>query len=427
MTSEEAPGRAYVWTWLPGETEPVPAGLLEAIPAPGGDALLTFAYARSYRERPGAPALYLPELPVRAGRQEPPPGMDVAGVIRDAAPDAWGQRVVMRRLLGRDVRDRDPAELPLLAHLLHSGSDRPGALDFQASPDRYAPRVHEASLADLLRVSEDIMAGRPVPAGLHDALDAGSSVGGARPKANLTDGPRRLIAKFSSPADPYPVVKAEALAMDLARRAGLDVAHTELVEVSGRDVLLVARFDRGPNGTRRAFVSALTILELHEGAARHATYHDLADVVRARFTTRRDTLRELFARIAFNVLVGNTDDHARNHAAFWDGDRLTLTPAYDICPQSRVGQEAVQAMAYAPDGTRWAQLQPLVDAAAVFELTDREAGDLVDGLIDEVRDGWHDAADRARLTATDRELFWGRQVCNPFATYGYTSAPLRMP
>ena len=106
--------------------------------------------------------------------------------------------------------------------------------------------------------------------------------------------------------------------MKLAGIVGLRVAKTELVQVSGRDVLLVERFDRDHDGSRRAFVSALTILGFNELAGRHATYHDLADVVRARFVSRKATLRELFARIVFNILIGNTDDHARNHAAFWD-------------------------------------------------------------------------------------------------------------
>jgi serine/threonine-protein kinase HipA len=78
--------------------------------------------------------------------------------------------------------------------------------------------------------------------------------------------------------------------------------------------------------------------------ARYASYQDLAEIVRHRFTDASVTLREFFARIAFNILCGNTDDHARNHAAFWDGDRLPLIPAYDICPQGRSGQEATPAM-----------------------------------------------------------------------------------
>jgi serine/threonine-protein kinase HipA len=106
-------------------------------------------------------------------------------------------------------------------------------------------------------------------------------------------------------------------AMELARRAGLDAAGVDLVRVMGREVLLVKRFDRVP-GTRqrRALVSALTMLELDELMARYASYADLAQIIRERFTDARASLRELFARITFNVLTGNSDDHARNHAAF---------------------------------------------------------------------------------------------------------------
>jgi len=333
MTSE-APDRAYVWSWLPGATEPIPAGVLEAVPSPGGGFVVTFAYGRSYLANGAAVALYLPELPLRAGRIEPGAGLDVAGVIRDGGPDAWGQRVIMRQL-SLDARRHDPGQVPLLTYLLRSGSNRPGSLDFQESSSEYVPRRDDAPLEDLADAADAIQTGAELDARLAEALTAGSSAGGARPKATFVDGPRSMIAKFPSPTDTYPVIKAEAAAMRLARLVGLDVAGTELVDVAGRDVLLVDRFDRGVGGTRRGFVSALTILGLHEMAGRHATYHDLADVIRRRFVRRKETMRELFARIVFNIVVGNTDDHARNHAAFWDGERLELTPAYDICPQVR--------------------------------------------------------------------------------------------
>jgi len=347
--------------------------------------------------------------------------LDVHGVIRDAGPDAWGQRVIMRRLLGRDVRDRDSTDLSLLTYLLESGSNRPGALDFQLSADRYLARTSAAPIEDLLRAADELQAGAPIADQLQEALDAGSSVGGARPKATIVDGDRQLIAKFSALSDTYPVMKAEAVAMDLARRVGLDVAATELIEVGGRDVLLVERFDRGPGGTRFQFVSALTILGLHEMFGRHATYHDLADVIRTRFVRRAATLRELFGRIVLNILVGNTDDHARNHAAFWDGDRLALTPAYDVCPQLRSGQEQAQTMAINRDGARLAQVTTCVAAAPVYELTETEAREIIDHQLAVIHDQWHAAADQARLTATERGALWERQVLNPFATYGYPS------
>jgi len=131
-----------------------------------------------------------------------------------------------------------------------------------------------------------------------------------------------LIAKFSASGDLYSVVKAEFIAMKLAAACGLDVAPVSIVKAGGKDVLLIERFDR----TR----AALTILGLDEMMARYASYEDLAEIIRHRFAKPRETLRELFGRLCFNVLCGNTDDHARNHAAFWDGKMLSLSPAYDI-------------------------------------------------------------------------------------------------
>ena len=191
------------------------------------------------------------------------------------------------------------------------------------------------------------------------------------------------------------------------------------VQVAGRDVLLVDRFDRDAGGGRTAFVSALTIFGLHEMAGRHATYHDLADVIRQRFVRRKDTLRELFARIVFNIAVGNTDDHARNHAAFWDGDRLALTPAYDFCPQARAGGEHAQAMAIAPDGGRLSQFATCLSAANHYDLSESGARAIIDLQIRVVTERWDEVADEVGLTGQQRRELWGNQVLNPFAFYGY--------
>lgn len=415
MTSDAVRHRAYVWVWLTGRTDAVVAGALE----PFGS-MLTFTYGRSYLARPDAVPLYLPELPLDRGIQRPLSGLDIAGCIRDAAPDAWGQRVILRRRHGSAADGHDTAELPMLSYLLESGSDRAGALDFQWSATEYAPRESSATLEALLTAAERFEAGEMLPPALTEALLHGSSIGGARPKATLTDGGHSIIAKFSSTTDTYPVVKAEAAAMDLARRAGVHAAATELRHVLGKDVLLVERFDRTDvPGQRRMFVSALTILQLPEMAGRYATYYDLADVIRSRFTDRAGTLRELFARITFNICLGNTDDHARNHAAFTDGEQLALTPAYDLCPQARTGGEAAQAMAIGRDGFRLSQLAGCVDAAGEYELSTAEAREIIDHQIEVIRAQWGDAADAARLSSAERQALWGRQVLNPFALYDY--------
>lgn len=312
--------------------------------AEGGSGRLTFNYGKSYLAREAVIPIYLPELPLKSGTLPLLDGLSMPGCIRDAAPDAWGRRVILNRKFGVRGTESDRTDLSELALLLESGSDRIGALDFQASPTDYVPRsAQNAKLEELLQFAERVEKGIPLTPELDQALHHGSSIGGARPKALIEDGDKKHIAKFSASNDLYSVVKAEFIAMRLAALAGLKIAPVSLARASGKDVLLVERFDRKRAKTgweRKAMVSALTIFALDEMMARYASYQDLAEIIRQRFTNAQDTLHELFGRIIFNILCGNTDDHARNHAAFWDGDMLTLTPAYDICPQGRAGQEA---------------------------------------------------------------------------------------
>src|SRR3546814_780366 len=153
----------------------------------------------------------------------------------------------------------------------------------------------------------------------------GTSLGGARPKALLDDGEKKYVAKFSSSTDVYNIVKTEFVAMRLAAEAGLNAASVSLTKALGKDVLLVKRFDRVSSARgwqRRSMVSALTMFELDEMMAPYASYETLAEIIRHRFTAPKATLRELFGRMVFNILCGNTDDHARNHAAFWDGKKI---------------------------------------------------------------------------------------------------------
>ncbi len=412
-----SPREAYVWIWLPGSTSPVVAGRLDA-----EQHVVTFTYGRSYLERTDAIAIYEPELPLLRGRLEPPAGLRIASCIRDAGPDAWGQRVILARRTGHLNVNSDTADLDQLTYLLESGSDRIGALDFQTSPRDYRPRHETAQLAEMQLAAQSLEDGNVLTEPVATALLRGTSIGGARPKVLLEDGGRKLIAKLSSTTDPYPVVKAEAVGMELARRAGLDVPATRVIDSLGRDVLLVERFDRtGAPGERRLMVSALTLLGLDEMMARYATYPDLAHLVRARFTDPQATLRELFARIVFNVCIGNTDDHARNHAAFWDGQMLTLTPAYDLCPQVRSGEEAAQAMAIGSGGSRASQLRVCLDAAGDYHLDPLDAKSIIEAIVTTINEQWSMAADAARLTHLERTQLWGRQILSPFIFHRWPS------
>ena len=404
---------AYVWVWLPGATEPVVAGRVSV------DAgVIVFNYGKSYLERPDAIPLYLPELPLKRGEIYPLAGLTMPGSLRDASPDAWGRRVIVNRTFGAKREDLNELDLSEITFLLESGSDRIGALDFQLSPKTYEPRSQaNATLDELLASARRVEEGIPLTPELDQAMHHGSSIGGARPKALIENENQKYIAKFSSTSDVYSVVKAEFIAMRLACLCGINAAPVELVSASGKDVLLIERFDRvkAKNGWRRnMLVSALTILELDEMMARYASYADLASIIRHRFSSPSDTLKELFKRIVFNILCGNTDDHARNHAAFWNGEYLSLTPAYDICPQSRSGQEASQAMLISSDN-RMSRIATCIDACAHFLVTPDEAVQIAHEQIECIGKNWEAVCDEAGLGGTEKNMLWARQFLNPYA------------
>jgi serine/threonine-protein kinase HipA len=412
-----APARrdAFVWVGLPGHTTPVVAGRVHF---QRNGARYVFGYGRSYLERPDAISLYTPELPLRTGWQAPRSNMSIASVLRDAGPDSWGQRVILERLHGVKGNDADPGDLDQITYFLESGSNRVGGLDFQTSPEAYVPRRSSATLDELHAAADALQEGRDLSEDLGAALVRGTSIGGARPKALIDVGGVPHIAKFSAASDPYSVVGAEALALEFARRVGIDTTNSFVTTSLGRDVLVIERFDRPPGGRRRIVVSGLTMLGLDEMEGRYATYPDLLDVLR-RTGSDPGVGRQLFQRIAFNVAVGNNDDHARNHAAMWDGDALELTPAYDLCPQIRSGETSAQAMAFDRDGTRDSSFAACVAAAPVYGLTAAEARDVIDEQVAVIERDWDEVADLARLTTAQRNLLWHRQILNPFASYGY--------
>lgn len=420
MTSNTAVREAYVWVWLPGSTLPVVAGRI----ARDGE-IYVFNYGRSYLTLKDAIPLYLPELPLRSGAHTPAPGLTMAGCLRDAAPDAWGRRVILNRTFGirSGIKGKgvDIGDIDELTYLLESGSDRIGALDFQGSPTTYIPRTpRAATLEELLSAAEKVEQGIPLSAELDRALFHGTSLGGARPKAMIEDGDKKLIAKFSSSSDTYNIVKAEFIAMRLAAKAGLKVAPVRLAHAAGKDVLLIERFDRvhtHEGWQRRAMVSALTLFGLDEMMARYASYADLTEIIRHRFEQPKQTLRELFGRLVFNILCGNTDDHARNHAAFWDGKTLCLTPAYDICPQIRVGNEASQAMLINGNDRR-STIATCLAAAPNFLLGKQAATTIVQNMLATVRTEWQATCDEASLSAVERNLLWERAFLNPYIFEG---------
>lgn len=328
----------------------------------------SFAYGLRYLERPGRFGIDPVSLPlddtdrVRGVEMMPANGLRLFGGIRDAAPDAWGRRVI-------EARRRAPANsLPESVYLLEAGSDRVGALDIRASLDAPGTRGVNAvhSLGYMLEAAERIERGEEIPARLTDFFGSGPGAGGARPKAAVRDAQGVLwLAKFPSRGDPFNMAVAERATMLLACECGLDVPLVEVKDISGASVLMVRRFDRywsapgalpagaaalhetQPGGgfveKRLPFCSALTFVGCDEFEARTKSYAEIAQAIR-RYVhvdkVRSDT-RELFARMAFNIFVSNDDDHLRNHGFVLDPRTRgwQLSPLYDVVPRPGVSTE----------------------------------------------------------------------------------------
>lgn len=413
ITSKSNPREAYVWIWLPNATEPVVAGKLMQ-----QEQKYSFNYGKSYLERINAIALYDRELPLQRGLIYPQNELIIPNCIRDASPDAWGRRVILNRHYGRRSMQLDTIQLSELSYLLESGSDRIGALDFQWSGTDYIPRSSvNVSLDELLESALRVEQGVPLTPELDQALFHGSSIGGARPKAFIEYKHKKYIAKFSASSDVYSLVKLEFIAMRLAHLVGLNVAAVELAQAVHKDVLLIERFDRvkaEAGWQRRCMLSALTLLELDEMMARYASYEQLTQIIRYQFEKPALSLKELFSRLIFNILISNTDDHARNHSVFWDGKALSLTPAYDLCPQNRAGSTASQAMLITGQDRR-SQLASCLTAAHHFLISQSDAMAIIEHQINIIKMHWDEVCHLARLNNIEQNFFWGRQFLNPYA------------
>lgn len=402
MTSE-----AYLWIWLPDGERPVVCGRIRA-----DEPHYEFVYGRSYLALAGAIPLDPRELPLRGKSFRPDVG-ELHGVLRDAAPDAWGRRVMLYRAGGAPLSELDFLRL--------AGYDRIGALDVCDSAERYEVSAFApVTLDDLFRAARMIEEGEALPAELDNALLHGSSIGGARPKALLEDGGKKWIAKFSSSADHHPLVRFEHAAMWLAGRCGIQIPEIQLARAMGRDVLLIRRFDRvlakGNSWHRRFMISALTALGLHETEAQMSSYVDLAGFIRRFGDDFVRDARELYMRMVFNILVGNTDDHARNHSFLWDGRTYVLSPAYDICPMLRSGHTASQGMEVGRFG-RLSTLGNALSEAEQFGLAQLQAKEMQDDLVERIEALWPEAASISKLTKNEAALLRRATVLSPGCFY----------
>ncbi|HYG06218.1 MAG TPA: HipA domain-containing protein [Stenotrophomonas sp.] len=352
----------------------------------------------------------LPLAGETATAREPVGGLPLFGAIRDAAPDAWGRRVIENRL-GR------AGPLPEVTYLDHAGSDRSGALDIRTNRDstpRESTLPTSLDLPYLLDAVGRIEAGEPVPAQLAHFFQGGPTMGGMRPKAVIHDGRRQFIAKFPSTSDRrFSVPAVEHATLVLARECGLDVPATRLIELDGdRKVMLIERFDREPvegGFARRHMVSALTMLGVSELESPDQSYQAIAEVISSRGAAayvERDRV-ELFKRMVFNILVTNNDDHLRNHAFLHDaaGRGWRLSPLYDVVPSPEVGTDRFLNLSVGPQG-RAARLDNALAGAGAFGIHRRAAARIIDELVLCTR-GWRNTFDACGVSERDSEAVQG--------------------
>lgn len=392
-----------IWLTLPNG-ESLPAGELAAgDPDLRGALTGQFRYAHEYLADPRAFALDPLHLPLtvelfNADR----PRSGVHGVFEDSLPDDWGRQLLVRR----HRLMRDAQRVPNLLRLL--GDQGLGALKYCEAdqPPSFSTGVSCRLLAEIASLAERF---EQAPASMADEelsllFQAGSSPGGARPKALVTDGKTGYLAKFASRRDHLDVVGMEAAALELARRAGLDTVASHLFPLASGRCLLVERFDLNPVGGRNHLISMQSVLKAD--GYYNAGYRDLAKVIRSVSARPQRDLLQLFRQMVFNVLLGNTDDHLKNFCLLHDEQGWRLSPAFDLVPNIGFNQEQVLRIGL---DTQLPTAETLLGEAKYFGIKRRQQALEIAALIHETVSGWREAFAACGVPDPDAETI-GRDI-----------------
>ena len=356
-----------------------------------------------------------------SGRQYVPRGADMFGCFSDAMPDRWG-RLLMNRREQLDAQKQNRQPKTLTAFDLLSGVDdysRIGGFRFKTDPD--GPFLNEEGILSIppltgLRVlmqsaqaieDSELKNCLPEEQWLLQLLKPGSSLGGARPKATVRDENGDLwIAKFPSRSDDHDLEAWEQFAYLMARKAGITTAETKLLDINEQShVLLIKRFDR--NGTKRThFASSMTLLGLKDGdgAATGNGYLDIAGTIIENCVEVEHNLEELFRRVAFNICIGNTDDHFRNHGFLLLKKGWTLSPAYDLNPTINRYQSLL-----INDYTASSSIDILRKSAKDYFLSQETVDTILSEVMTAMRD-WETVAAHMKLSQRDIDLFGSRFI-----------------
>ena len=374
-----------------------------------GNDHFSFEFSREWLSRHGDIVLSGDVMNVR-GMQHPRQSNSVFGFVKDSFPDRWGRVLLDRReRLAAKEGQRAIRNLSNYDYLvgiedltrmggIRYSTERNGM--FINSNSRYSvpPLGNLRALCDACQEIELAEERNELPEQrwLDQLVDPGSSLGGARPKANVKDTDGRLyVAKFPSKKDLEDTELIEHFSHVLARKAGINVAATRIIPISkDRHLLLSERFDRTPVGKRRHFASAMSLLGLDDGcgASTGNGYLDIVDFIVRNCTNIQQNLHELYRRVAFNVLFGNTDDHFRNHGFILTQKGWTLSPAFDINPSTKNHQCLL-----INENTELSDISALRDSCENYMLDRKDASDIINEVTCVIRD-WQKVATENQIS-----------------------------
>ena len=367
-----------------------------------------FEYSRQWLKQHGG-ILLSGDLMNVPSLQHPRGNDNVFGFVKDSFPDRWGRLLLDRRERLTAQSEGRPTRMLTNYDYLIGIEDftRMGGIRYKEedsdgyinASDKYLVPPIE-SLRALCDACHEIELAEernelPEQRWLDQLIDPGTSLGGARPKANVVDTDGTLyVAKFPSKKDLENTELIEHFSHHLAAKAGIHVAKTRTIRISkDRDLLLSERFDRTKDGRRIHFASAMSLLGLDDGADSSTGngYLDIVDFILHGCTDVRQNLRELYRRVAFNVMFGNTDDHFRNHGFLLTPKGWTLSPAYDINPGAKPHQ-CLLIDSY----TEQSDINALLSASENYMLERQEAAEIIEGVRAAIKD-W-------RMIATELQI-----------------------
>ena len=353
------------------------------------------------------------------GQQYTAPDKDIFGCFSDALPDRWGRTLINRReqILAKDEK-RPVRRLSSFDYLIGiEDFSRMGGFRFKESMDGDYINASETlrippltDIRELIAASSEIEKSEeedqlPEMRWIAQLVQPGSSLGGARPKASVLDENKNLcIAKFPSRKDDYDASLWEHFSHLLAKNAGINAAETRVISTNDKyHTLLSRRFDRREDGKRIHFASAMTLLGLNDGANANTGngYLDVVDFIIQNCTNVEDNLKELYRRVAFNICIGNTDDHFRNHGFLLTVKGWSLSPAYDMNPTVN----EYQSLLISTDSNK-ADLSILLDGCEDYMLNRKTAENIVLEVVEAVKK-WRELVARLDISEREMDMFAG--------------------